>query len=103
MSASVAGDALDLEADGGQKRGDAGGLVEADLKESEPVFGQQLWQVAKDFSVTFEPVGAAIQRQRRIMQSHLGLETCDVLGADIGGIGNDEVETSLKRLSPAAA
>ncbi len=51
--------------------------------------------------VAVKAVGAAVERQRRIVEPHFRFERRNVAGAHIGGIGDDDVEGSGQRLAPA--
>ena len=66
-----------------------------------PLGASSLAAPGGDAPVGLEPVGAAVEREIRIVTRHFRREALDLTAAgDVRGVGDDEVELAIERVEP---
>src|SRR5690606_31073835 len=85
-----------------EDRRDIARLPRAELDHGGTRLRQNVRKRMGERAIGIEPVGAAIERELRIVRAYFLLERGNVAARDIGRVRDHEIETSLKALRPVA-
>ena len=58
---------------------------------------QQPWGIARNLSIRFEAISAAVKRKQWVMLAHLALQRSDLAGCNVRRIADDQIETGVER------
>ena len=76
------------------------GLAQAHLQRERAAGLQQTRQRGDDGAVGVEAIRAAIEREARLEARDFRRKRIDVVGADVGRIGDDEIELAVECSTP---